>query len=126
MHSQRKLEHIRVNLEENVQFPGAKYYDVDEIRSQGDPRSIEAIALFTAWLGGFCGDIALIAGATGGVYLAGGVLPRWGDLFDTALFHARFIAKGAHRPIMEAIPIQLVIDKQAAFRGLIALEEQAA
>ena len=75
----------------------------------------------TGWLGGFAGDVALIAGATGGVYLAGGVLPRWGDLFDHALFLRRFTAKGAHRGLMERMPVKLITDPQATFKGLIAL-----
>ncbi|BCW90958.1 Glucokinase [Alphaproteobacteria bacterium SO-S41] len=81
----------------------------------------ETVAIFTGWLGGFAGDIALIAGASGGVYLAGGILPRWGTLFDTALFHRRFTAKGAHQALMEAIPVRLVTDPQVTFRGLLAL-----
>lgn len=83
--------------------------------------SSEAIATMTGWLGGFAGDVALIAGATGGVYLAGGVLPRWGDLFDHALFLRRFTAKGAHRAIMERVPVKLITDPQATFKGLLAL-----
>jgi glucokinase len=86
--------------------------------------SQEAVALFTGWLGGFAGDVALIAGA-GQVYLAGGVLPRWGDLFDTALFRRRFTAKGSHRALMEAVPVTLITDPQATFRGLLVLLEQA-
>lgn len=83
--------------------------------------SKEAVAMFTAWLGGFAGDVALIAGATGGVFLAGGVLPRWGSMFDTASFRRRFVAKGVHRPLMEAMPVKLITDKQAAFKGLLSL-----
>lgn len=83
--------------------------------------SSEAIAIMTGWLGGFAGDVALIAGATGGVYLAGGVLPRWGDLFDHALFLRRFTAKGAHRGLMERMLVKLITDPQATFKGLIAL-----
>jgi glucokinase len=87
--------------------------------------SVEAIAIMTGWLGGFAGDVALIAGATGGVYLAGGVLPRWGELFDRALFLRRFTAKGAHRPMMERIGVHLITDRQTAFKGLIALMTEA-
>ncbi len=88
--------------------------------------SAEAVAIMTGWLGGFAGDVALIAGATGGVYLAGGVLPRWGDLFDHALFARRFTAKGSHRAMMEAMPVRLIVDPQATFKGLIALIGEAA
>jgi len=87
--------------------------------------SSEAIAIMTGWLGGFAGDVALIAGASGGVYLAGGVLPRWGDLLDTRLFMRRFTAKGAHKALMERIPVHLIIDNQTAFKGLLALLAEA-
>lgn len=87
--------------------------------------SVEAVAIFTGWLGSFAGDIALVAGASE-VYLAGGVLPRWGGLFDTALFRRRFIAKGSHRPLMEKIRVTLITDPQATFRGLLVLLGQGA
>ena len=88
--------------------------------------SREAMQILTGWLGGFAGDVALIAGATGGVYLAGGVLPRWGDLFDRALFLRRFAAKGSHREMMTRMPVKLITDGQATFRGLLALLAEAA
>lgn len=87
--------------------------------------STETVSIFTGWLGGFAGDVALIAGATGGVYLAGGILPRWGALFDTALFRRRFISKGSHRAMMERIPVQLITDPQACFKGLLSLMKAA-
>jgi glucokinase len=89
------------------------------------PIACEAVEMFAAWLGGFCGDVALIAGASGGVFLAGGILPRWGDLFDAAAFRRRFTAKGTHRALMEAIPVRLITDREACFRGLIALMDGA-
>ncbi len=87
--------------------------------------SCEAVEMMTGWLGGFAGDVALIAGARGGIYLAGGVLPRWGDLFDRRLFLHRFRAKGGHRALMERMPIRLITDAQATFKGLIALLAEA-
>lgn len=98
----------------------------ERARRKSDPVAVETIAMMTGWLGSFAGDVALIAGATGGVVLAGGVLPRWGAMFDTALFCRRFCAKSAHRTLMERIPVKLIVDKEAAFKGLIALLKAAA
>lgn len=98
----------------------------ERARRASCPLSREAIAIMTGWLGGFTGDVALIAGATGGVYLAGGVLPRWGDLFDRQLFMRRFTAKGSHRAMMERMPVRLIVDPQATFKGLVALMAEAA
>ena len=93
----------------------------ERAKRKSDDLAQEAVTIFTGWLGGFAGDVALIAGATGGVYLAGGVLPRWGELFDKALFLRRFRAKGSHKAMMEAMPIKLITDAQATFKGLLAL-----
>lgn len=98
----------------------------ERARRKADPVAVETVEMMTGWLGGFTGDVALIAGATGGVYLAGGVLPRWGALFDTRLFRRRFTAKGSHREILERTPIRLIVDKQPAFKGLLALLGDAA
>ncbi len=64
--------------------------EIDDAARRGqDPRAKETIALFTGWLGAVAGNVALTLGAHGGVYLAGGILPRWGALFDKKLFRAR-------------------------------------
>ena len=42
-----------------------------------------------------------------------------------AAFRARFIAKGTHRALMEAIPVRLILDPLAAFRGLLSLFDGA-
>ena len=41
-----------------------------------DPAARKALDLFVAWLGRFAGDLALVYGAQGGVYLGGGIAPR--------------------------------------------------
>jgi glucokinase len=85
---------------------------------KGDPSAQEAMTQFTAWLGGAAGDAALTLGATGGVYIAGGILPQWGDAFDAKLFRHRFEAKGRMRDYLAPIPTALVTAKDLAFRGL--------
>jgi len=85
----------------------------------GEPRAREAMTLFAGWLGAFAGDLALTVGARGGVYLAGGVLPALGAAFDTAAFLERFLAKGRFRGWLSEVPVRLVLDGQAALRGLV-------
>jgi glucokinase len=85
----------------------------------GEPRAREAMSLFAGWLGAFAGDLALTVGARGGVYLAGGVVPALGAAFDTAAFTERFLAKGRFRAWLSAVPVRLVLDGQAALRGLV-------
>ena len=94
---------------------------VGAARRGNDPHAREAVQLFTGWLGAVAGDLALTFGATGGVYLAGGILPQWGDLFDAELFRRRFELKGRFNTYLDPIPTYLITAKDVALRGLEAL-----
>lgn len=90
-------------------------------RAKKDPAAVEAVEVFTGWLGSAAGNLALTLGAQGGVYVAGGIVPQWGDLFDAKLFRRRFEAKGRMRGFLAPIPCYLVTAKDLAFRGLSEL-----
>jgi glucokinase len=83
-----------------------------------DPRAAEALDLFCAFLGIAAGNLALLLGAKGGVYVGGGIVPRLGPRFDASPFRARFEAKGRLSPFVADIPVY-VIDTPAspAFLG---------
>ncbi len=83
-----------------------------------DDYAREAIAIFTGLLGAVAGNFALALGAKGGVFLGGGILPRWGTAFDAALFRQRFEAKGRVSGFLAAIPVYLILAEDTAFRGL--------
>lgn len=90
-----------------------------------DPRCAEAMGLFCAMLGGFAGDVALTLGARGGVFIAGGIPPRFPGFLAASAFRARFEAKGRFRDWLAAIPTWLVADPEAAaMRGLAVLARQ--
>lgn len=63
---------------------------------------------FCAFLGGFSGDLALTLGARGGIYIAGGVVPRFGALFAQSPFRDRFENKGRFRGYNATIPTYVV------------------
>ena len=90
-------------------------------RAKADAAAVEAVQLFTGWLGSAAGNLALTLGATGGVYIAGGIVAQWGDLFDAQYFRHRFEAKGRIKRFLEPIPCYVVTAKDLAFRGLAAL-----
>lgn len=92
--------------------------DVASRAEKGDPVAQEAMSLFTGWLGSAAADAALTLGATGGVFIAGGILPQWGGRFDEKLFRHRFESKGRMRDYLAPIPTALVTAKDLAFRGL--------
>ncbi len=81
----------------------------------------EALDTFFAMLGTVAGNLALTLGARGGVYIAGGILPRMREAFALSGFRARFEAKGRFQPYLAGIPAWLVVHPQPAFAGLAAL-----
>lgn len=89
--------------------------------ANADAAAVEAVALFTGWLGSVAGNFALITGAEGGVYIAGGIVAQWGQNFDAKLFRHRFEAKGRMKSYLAPIPCYVVTAKDLAFRGLAAL-----
>jgi glucokinase len=94
---------------------------IDAAAWRGEPEAVKAHALFTRWLGRAAGNVALIAGARGGVYLAGGILPRWGERFDVAAFRRGFEDKAPYTAWLRAIPIFLVMHPYPGLLGLAAL-----
>ena len=85
-----------------------------------DPLCREAMAMFCAMLGTIAGDLALTLGAQGGVYIAGGIVPRLGAHFADSGFRARFEAKGRLSPYLAAIPTYVVTHPLPAFLGCAA------
>ena len=79
---------------------------------------------FCALLGGYAGNVALVFGARGGVYIGGGIVPRLGERFFQSAFRERFEAKGRFRAYLQAIPTLLITDTLAALNGGVqALEK---
>lgn len=68
----------------------------------------EALEVFCALLGSFCADVAIMLRATGGVMLAGGVLPHIETFLATSDFTRRFQRAGAMRSFLERVPVRLI------------------
>lgn len=80
---------------------------------------------FCGLLGGVAGNIALTLGARGGVYIGGGIVPRFAERFFASQFRARFEAKGRFEGYLKAIPTPLITDTLAALSGTALAIEQA-
>jgi glucokinase len=81
----------------------------------------EAVRRFSGILGSAAGDLALVLLARGGVFLAGGVVPRLGPLFDVGLFRERFEAKGRFRDYLARVPTYLAARTDTGLLGTAAL-----
>jgi glucokinase len=85
------------------------------------PVSREAVETFFAMLGTVAGNLALSLGAKGGVFVAGGILPRMADAFRLSPFRTRFEAHGRFQPYLAEIPTALIVHPLPAFVGLAGL-----
>ena len=74
----------------------------------GDALALETLHTFCALLGGFVGDLAVLFKASGGVYLAGGILPQLREFLPRSAFRERFFNKGVMREFLAGVPVQLI------------------
>jgi glucokinase len=88
---------------------------------------VRSVDVFCGVLGSVAGNVALTLGATGGMYIGGGIVPRLGELFVRSPFRARFESKGRLSTYVAHIPTYLITEQYPAFLGIAAiLSEQMA
>jgi glucokinase len=90
-----------------------------------DPHARAATEMFCGMLGTVAGNLALTLGAQGGIYIAGGIVPRLGAAFAESPFRARFEAKGRFRDYLAAIPTHVITRSEPALLGAASLLEPA-
>lgn len=92
--------------------------DVTHLAKQGEPLARKTLAMFFAMLGTIAANLAVTTGAHGGVYIAGGIVPRLVEQLQKSEFRARFESKGRYRDYLGAIPTHVITAPLPAFRGL--------
>ncbi len=80
----------------------------------------QTLTLFCDVLGSFAGNLALIMNSQGGVYIAGGIVPRFIDYLKNSNFRARFEAKGRLAHITEQAPTYVITEQQPGLLGAAA------
>ncbi len=88
---------------------------------QGDGLCLDVLHCFCGILGSVAANTALTFGARGGVYIAGGIIPRMLPFFASSEFRTRFEAKGRYRQYMQAIPTDVITAEQPGLLGAAAL-----
>jgi len=91
--------------------------DVARAADRQDRVCVETLLRFCALLGAAAGDIALMLGATGGVYIAGGMAPRLLAWLERSEFRLRYEVNGRLSPIVQKIPTQVITHPHPALLG---------
>lgn len=81
------------------------------------PLCRQALDLFVSLYGAEAGNAALRYLATGGVYIGGGIAPRIIEALKGPAFMLAFTAKGRLTPLLESIPVQVILNDRTALLG---------
>lgn len=82
-----------------------------------DPLARKSLEHFSEIMGRVAGDAALTMGSLGGVYLCGGIIPRFVEFFCQSGFQKSFEDKGRMRKLMEQTPVHIVTEPYAGLLG---------
>jgi glucokinase len=81
------------------------------------PVCVEALNMFISMLGATCGNLALTALTTGGLYLGGGIPPKIIPKLVTGLFMEAFTDKGRFKSILSRMPVNVILNDKIALMG---------
>lgn len=140
-----RAEFGRVSIERVVSGPGLRniYRFLRDVRHlsecpavveamrQGDPSAAisqaalagscplceQTLDLFIAAYGAEAGNVALRTLATGGIYLGGGIAPKIVERLKGSEFLRAFTAKGRLSPLLESIPVKVILNERTALLG---------
>ncbi|HET7307139.1 MAG TPA: glucokinase [Gammaproteobacteria bacterium] len=82
-----------------------------------DATAVVTLEMFCALLGSFVGNLVMLYGAGGGVYLTGGILPHICGFLKRSDFMPRFLDKGGMRTFLERVPVRLMEHGQLGVIG---------
>lgn len=95
--------------------------DILKNAQNNDALSIQTIQLFLSILARVAGDLALIFQASGGVFIAGGIVPRILDFIEPGWFRNKFENKPPLERYLKNIPIYVITNPFPALYGLAEL-----
>jgi len=92
---------------------------------EGDPLCVETLRLFAGYLAVEASNLALKLKATSGIFIGGGILPKiWNDGLE-AVFLDHFFEVGRLRPLVESVPVRLVLNPKTPLLGAAAFGQFA-
>lgn len=81
---------------------------IADARNASDDCCVMALDLFCGFLGGVAGNLALTLGARGGIFIGGGMAPRFVAEIEQSRFRERFESKGRFGEYLKAIPTFII------------------
>ena len=82
-----------------------------------DDLCIETLEIFVQLYGAEAGNLALKSMSRGGLYVGGGIAPKILPLLQRETFIRAFLRKGRMRPLLEAMPVRVILNDRVALYG---------
>jgi len=76
-----------------------------------------ALDIFVAIYGAETGNLALKFLASGGIFLTGGIAPKILPKLNSRIFLDAFLDKGRMRPLVESMPLQVIVNENSGLWG---------
>ena len=95
--------------------------EISRVGVDGDDAvAVKTVELFVSLYGSAAGDLALVSKATDGLYVGGGIAPKILPKLKTGEFVEAFCNKGRLSPVLEKIPIRVIVEPRTALIGAAA------
>jgi glucokinase len=88
------------------------------------PHCVEALNMFVDAYGAVAGNLALTAVTTGGVFIGGGIAPRILPALESGRLLEAFNAKDPMRPMLEAMPVHVILNEETGLLGAAVYANQ--
>jgi glucokinase len=82
-----------------------------------DEICVETLDCFVRLYGAEAGNLALKVMSRGGLYIGGGIAPKILPLLQTGTFLEAFFNKGPMRPLLESMPVKVILNDRTALYG---------
>lgn len=82
-----------------------------------DAICVETLECFVRLYGAEAGNLALKTMSRGGLYVGGGIAPKILPLLQQNIFMQSFLDKGRMRPLLEAMPVRVILQDRVALYG---------
>jgi glucokinase len=86
----------------------------------------QTLQMFVSAYGAEAGNVGLKLMAMGGIYLGGGIAPKIQKTMENGEFLKAFLDKGRLSPLLESVPVRVILDDTCALLGAAAYAEARA
>jgi glucokinase len=109
-HALCRLEGKQVELHEPKQVTESALDESCELANR-------SLHMFCQIMGGFAGNLALNLACSGGVYIAGGIVPRFVEFFEKSEFREFFEQKGRFQSYLNTVPTYIITHDNPGLLG---------